>query len=194
MIHPDHGGKVMVPSIKGSAFQSVADDVKRLIHKGVIESSALDQETRTVLEKPYTPLSWMPMSSYGAMLDLLAKTEGGLDPKEYLRGRGKAAAERLLSGAYESFSAEPGTWGRRTGESMLGIARMLYNFTSWSFTQLPGDVHEVCVDGAAQFPDSARETAHGFLAEYARRAAGRAVVIESRRPTPDRIVYRIRVA
>lgn len=184
----------MIPSIKGSAFQSVADDVKRLIQEGVIESSALDPEIRAVLEKPCTPLSWMPMSCYGAMLDLLAKTEGGLDPKDYLRRRGKAAAERLLAGAYESFSAEPGTWGRRTGESMLGIARMLYSFTTWSFTQLPGDVHEVHVDGAAAFPEAARETAHGFLAEYARRAAGRAVAVESRRPTQDRIVYRISVA
>jgi hypothetical protein len=184
----------MVPSVKGSAFQSVADDVKRLIYKGVIESKSLDKDVRAILEKPYTPLSWMPIASYGALLDLLAKTEGGLDPKEYLRGRGKAAAERLLAGAYESFSAEPGTWGRRTGDSMLGIARMLYNFTAWSFSRLPGDVHEVCVDAAADFPEAARETAHGFLAEYARRAAGRAVVVESQRPTPDRIVYRIRVA
>src|SRR5688572_24030687 len=147
-------GTPMVASIKGSAFQSVADDVKRLIRKGVIESHALDARTREILEKPYTPLSWMPIASYGALLDVLAKTEGGLDPKEYLRGRGKAAAERLLAGAYESFSAEPGTWGRRTGDSMLGIARMLYNFTTWSLLQLPGDVHEVCVDGAADFPDS----------------------------------------
>jgi hypothetical protein len=184
----------MVPSVKGSAFQSVADDVKRLIRKGVIDARALDTELRLQLDKSYTPLSWLPMASYGALLDLLAKTEGGLDPKDYLRGRGKAAAERLLAGAYESFSAEPGTWGRRTGESMLGIARMLYNFTTWSFAELPGDVHEVCVDGAANFPDAARETAQGFLAEYARRAAGRPVAIESQRPTPDRIVYRIRVA
>jgi hypothetical protein len=93
-----------------------------------------------------------------------------------------------------SFSAESGTWGRRTGESMLGIARMLYNFTTWSFAELPDDVHEVRVDGAAAFPDAARETAHGFLFEYATRAAGRPVVIESSRPTSDRLVYRIRVA
>jgi hypothetical protein len=52
----------------------------------------------------------------------------------------------------------------------------------------------VCVDGAADFPDSARETAHGFLAEYASRAAARPVAVDSRRPTLDRIVYRIRVA
>jgi hypothetical protein len=184
----------MIPSVKGSAFQSVADDVKRLIGEGVIDSGALDPSLRRVLEMPCTPLAWMPIASYGALLEVLAKTEGGLDPKEYLRRRGRAAAQRLLGGAYESFSAERGTWGRRTGESMLGIARMLYNFTTWSFAELPGEVHEVRVDGAEAFPEAARETAHGFLAEYAARAAGRAVAIESRRAAPDQIVYRIRVA
>lgn len=184
----------MTPSVKGSAFQSVVDDVRRLIEQGAIERESLGDSYLGLLEQAHTPLSWVPIAGYGALLDLLAKTEGGLDPKDYLRGRGKMAAARLLSGSYEAFAAEPGTWGRRTGETMLGIARLLYNFMTWRFSALPGDVYEVYVEDAADFPEAARETAHGFVAEYAARAAGRPVLVESERPTRDRVVYRIRLA
>jgi hypothetical protein len=184
----------MVPSVKGSAFQSVADDARRLVSMDVIERDALDPKYQPLLEQVQTPLSWVPISGYGALLDLLAKTEGGRDPKAYLRGRGRIAAARLLDGNYEAFKAGPGTWGRRTGETMLGIARLLYNFMEWSFVALPDDVCEVRVDGCASFPEAARETAHGFLQEYAERAAGQPVVVESARPRDEHIVYRIRLA
>jgi hypothetical protein len=184
----------MIPSVKGSAFRSVADDVRRLIHEGVIESDSLDDAYRNLLDHAHTPLSWVPIAGYGALLDLLAKTEGGWDPKAYLRERGKTAAARLLAGSYEAFAAEPGTWGRRTGETMLGMARLLYNFMTWKFAALPDGAYEVTVDSAADFPEAARETAHGFVGEYATRAAGQPVVVESERPTRERVVYRIRLA
>jgi hypothetical protein len=184
----------MVPSVKGSAFQSVADDARRLVSKEVVERDALDPKYQPLLEQVQTPLSWVPIAGYGALLDLLAKTEGGNDPKAYLRGRGRTAAARLLEGNYGAFKAGPGTWGRRTGETMLGIARLLYNFMDWTFAALPGDMYEVRVDGCASFPEAARETAHGFLNEYAERAAGQAVIVESERPRDEHIVYRIRLA
>lgn len=187
-----------VPSVKGSIFQSVADDVRRLMERSDAAAkeveAELDEGECGLLEDRVTPLTWVPISTYGRMLELLARLESGGDRRAYLRDRGRRAAERLLSGTYEAFAASPGTWGRRTGEAMLGIGQLLYNFSHWSFAELPGDVFEISAGGAAQFPDAARETAHGFLAYYAARASGQEAVVESERPSPDRIVYRIRLA
>lgn len=188
-----------VPSVKGSIFQSVAEDVRRLVERGVATldevEAELDEKDRDLLQaRAVTPLSWVPIATYGRLLEVLARFEGGGDRAAYLRKRGATAAERLLSGTYEAFAAAPGTWGRRTGEAMLGIGQLLYNFTQWSFAELPGDVFEISAGDAAEFPEAARETAHGFLAYYASRASGQEAVVESERPKPDCIVFRIRLA
>jgi hypothetical protein len=73
--------------------------VKRLIAD---ESHRREHARRTplraLLDKPITPLSWMPIAGYGALLDLLAKTEGGLDrarvSAQARQGRGPSDCSR----------------------------------------------------------------------------------------------------
>jgi hypothetical protein len=184
-----------VPSIKGSAFQSVVEDVKRLIDSGRLDpeevASQLSEKDRGFLDAVVTPVAWLPIASYGRLLELLAREEGGSDPIAYLRTRGARAAERLLSGSYSGFAAEPGTWGARVGQTMMGIGKLLYNFTEWTFREAPGGVYEIAVERAAEYPEPARHTAHGFLQWFAERAAGRPMRVESSRPSPDRILFRI---
>jgi hypothetical protein len=187
-----------VPSIKGSAFQSVVEDVKRLIDAGALDpdevAEQLSDKDRGYLDAVVTPVAWLPIASYGRMLELLAREEGGGDPIGYLRTRGARAAERLLSGSYSGFAAEPGTWGTRVGQTMLGIGKLLYNFTEWTFREAEGGAFEIAVDQAAAYPETARHTAHGFLQWFAERAADRPMRVESARPSPDRIVFRIQAA
>ena len=184
-----------VPSIKGSAFQSVVEDVKRLIDSGRLDadevSEKLSGKDRGILDAVVTPVAWLPIATYGRLLDLLASEEGGADPVDYLRKRGARAAERLLSGSYSGFVAESGTWGPRVGQMMLGVGKLLYNFTEWTFRELPGGVFEIGVEKAAELPEAARHTAHGFLHWFAERAAGKPMQVESTRTSPDRIVFRI---
>jgi hypothetical protein len=187
-----------VPSIKGSAFQSVVEDVKRLIDAGRLDadevSEQLSGKDRGFLDAVVTPVAWLPIATYGRLLDLLAREEGGSDPIGYLRTRGARAAERLLAGSYSGFAAEPGTWGPRVGQTMMGIGKLLYNFTEWTSREVPGGVFEIGVEKAADYPETARHTAHGFLHWFAERAAGRPMKVESRRTSPDRIVFRIEPA
>jgi hypothetical protein len=186
-----------VPSIKGSAFRSVAEDVKRLIDEGALEPSEvarqLSDKDRGFLDTEITPLAWCPIATYGRMLELLAREEGGADPIAYLKARGARAADVMLSGIYESFKAAPGTWGPRVGQTMMGIGKLLYNFTSWSF-RAAGDAFEIEVADAREYPEPARFTATGFLRRFAEHAAARPMHVESARPTPDRIVFRIEPA
>ena len=184
-----------VPSIKGSAFQSVLDDLKELVAQGRIDpeelANSLTDKDRSLLDGVMMSISWIPIESYARMLELLARTEGGDDPIAYLCARGASAADRLLSGTYQSFATEPGSWGVRVGEAMVGMGRLLYNFTEWSFHPETDDVFEVRVSDAKHFPDVARYTAEGFLKWFVEHAADRALRVESTRPTQDCIVLRI---
>ena len=187
-----------VPSIKGSAFQSVLEDVKRLLDEDRLEpadlANALSEKDRGFLDAVVTPLAWFPMSTYGRMLELLAREEGGADPVAYLCARGAAAAERMLSGIYESFAAARGTWGPRVGQTMMGIGKLLYNFSAWTFRHVSGDIYEIEVSDARDYPEPARYAAQGFLNRFAERAAGISMQVQSTRPTPDRIIFRIEPA
>jgi hypothetical protein len=187
-----------VPSIKGSAFCSVREDVKRLVDQGRIDpeelATSLSDKDRELLDSVVTPVSWVPIESYAHMLELLALEEGGNDAISYLRDRGAHAAERLLSGTYQSFAAEPGTWGRSIGEAMMGMGRLLYNFTDWGFHADADDACEIRVSDALHFPDPARYAAEGFLKWFAERAADRPMRVESSRPSPEHVVIRIESA
>jgi hypothetical protein len=169
--------------------------VKRLVDQGRIEpeelATSLSDKDRELLTAAITPVSWVPVESYARMLELLALEEGGDDSARYLCDRGARAAERLLSGTYQSFAAEPGTWGRHAGEAMMGMGKLLYNFSEWTFHVETDDACEVHVSDALHFPDPARYTAEGFLRFFAERAADRPMRVSSSRPSPDLIVIRI---
>jgi hypothetical protein len=187
-----------VPSIKGSAFQSVLEDVKRLIDEERLEpaelAASLSDKDRGFLDALVTPLAWFPMETYGRMLELLAREEGGGDPVGYLCARGASAADRMLSGTYESFAVAPGSWGLRVGQTMMGIGKLLYNFSAWTFRPAGGEVFEIEVSEARDYPDTARYAAQGFLRCFAERASGVPMQVQSTRPTPDRILFRIEPA
>lgn len=184
-----------VPSVKGSAFQSVVEDVKRLIDEGRLDPHDVDgritEKDRGLLDAVVTPVSWVPIATYGRLLELLAREEGGDDPEGYLHERGARAAERLLSGNYAVFAAEPGTWGPRVGQTMIGIGKLLYNFTQWTFHRADDDAFEIECRGARDYPEPARLTAQGFLHWFSERAANRPMRVTSHRPDPDRITFRI---
>lgn len=183
------------PSVKGSIFQSVAEDVKSLVAQGVIDESDLESllsaKDRALLDALVTPVSWMPIATYCRLLELLARLEGDGNTEAYLRRRGAAAAERLLSGTYSGFDAAPGSWGERVAKSMIGIAGMLYNFTRWSCHALDDGVYEIRATEADEYPEAARHTAHGFLQAFASKSASEPLRVTSERPSPDLVVFRV---
>ena len=180
-----------VPSIKGSAFVSVMDDVKQLVAEGLIDLDqlGLSEAERSHFSGVITPVSWMPMTLYAMLLEVLAKIEGGSDPEGYLRRRGRKAAERLLTGAYGGFAQ--GEWGLRAADGLVRIAGLLYNFSTWSFEEADGVV-TIRITEAAGFPEPARHTAHGFLECFANHLSGGKAQVSSRRAAPDEIELIVR--
>ena len=183
------------PSVKGSIFASVVADLKAAVADGRLSADELEGELggkdRALMDSVVTAVSWMPIASYGRMLDLLARVDGAGRREAYLRERGARAAERLLSGTYGSFDAGKSSWGRRAGEMMVGIAGVLYNFTKWSFAEKSPETWEIVANEAKEFPDAAAHTAHGFLQWYLDRTSDGKVRAVLTRPSPDSIVFRL---
>jgi len=186
-------------TIKGVAFQSVVEDVKRLHASGVISDSelreAIKPEEQKLLDQPVVPGLWYPLGVYGRLLDLLCRKEGG-ERAEYLIARGARAAERMMSqGAYRDFLAAANRWGERAGQAMVHLAKALYGGTRWS-ASYSGEEHtaQITVDDAGDFPSSARYAAQGFVQVLFARIEGAEVSVSSHSPKPSRIVFSIRRA
>ena len=88
------------PSIKGTAFQSVAEDVRRLAASGRVSREALEARLEAddlrLLDEKVAPGLWYPLSTYRRLTEVLLEVEGRGDPAYVVR-RGARAAERLFA-------------------------------------------------------------------------------------------------
>jgi len=186
-------------TIKGVAFQSVAADVKALRRSGAVSEAdlrgAIKSDEMKYLDEEVVPGLWYPLGTYGRLLDLLCRKEGG-DRTEYLIERGVRAAERMMNqGAYKDFLTAANRWGERAGQAMVHLAKALYGGTRWS-ASYSGEEHtaEIVVEDAGEFPEAARYAAQGFVQVLFKRIEGAEVQVASHRPKANRIVYSIRRA
>jgi hypothetical protein len=191
-----------VPSIKGTAYNSVHEDLHRMLDDGRVShddlEAALSKAELEMFDSKVLASKWYPISTYRKLLALVAEKEGkGRSTEEYLSERGWRAAERLKeAGIYKQLGSDEGSgksWGARVADLVAKISGLLYNFTRWSVDepQNPATFH-VIVDDAKDFADECRYTAQGFVAFAATMMAGAPVKISSTRPSPDRIVYTVR--
>ena len=197
-----------VPSIKGSAFETVVIDLTRLIQVGKIAREAvearLESEDLQLLDDKVLPGLWYPLASYRRMSELLWEVEGNRDPA-YLMARGARSAERLFeAGLYQQMQRgeELGAAKRERGEAcsefdgnlMTSLASTIFNVSRWRYRRHPEDVNvnRIEVTGARDLPEVSRWAAQGFIEYMASRMTGVTVLVTSERPAPDRIVYTLR--
>ena len=197
-----------VPSIKGSAFETVVIDLTRLIQVGKIAREAvearLESEDLQLLDDKVLPGLWYPLASYRRMSELLWEVEGNRDPA-YLMARGARSAERLFeAGLYQQMQRgeelgaakrERGeAWSEFDGNLMTSLASTIFNVSRWRYRRHPEDVNvnRIEVTGARDLPEVSRWAAQGFIEYMASRMTGVTVLVTSERPAPDRIVYTLR--
>lgn len=197
-----------VPSIKGTAFQSVALDLGRLIQSGRITREVaevrLEAEDLALLDDKVLPGTWYPLASYRRMSELLCEVEGNNEPA-YLMARGQRAAERLFdAGLYqqmqrgEAIGAEKRergeAWSEFDGNLMTSLAGAIFNVSRWRYRRHPEDpnVNRIEVTSATDLPEVSRWAAQGFIEYMASRMTGVTVLVSSERPAPDRIVFTLR--
>jgi len=198
-----------VPSIKGTAFQTVAADVARLVETGrmtreVLEAR-LEADDLRLLDDKILPGLWYPLACYRRMTELLWEIEGRRNPA-YLLARGARAAERLFEvGLYqqmrrgEEMGAEKRQrnedWSEFDGNLMTTLAAAIFNVSRWRYrkdSDGPNENRRIEVSEASDLPEVSRLAAQGFIQYMASRLTGVEVRVTSERRTPDLIVFTLR--
>ena len=143
-----------VPSVKGSVFATVVEDVQKSLGRGAVRREQLRRwlqpEDIAFLDQKIVVSSWYPITAYTHMGELLRDVEGGGN-NEYLRQCGRQTAQRLLeAGLYSQLEylhrAEVGkTSGDRARFEAFGrdlrllttISASILSFSRWAMKPVP---------------------------------------------------------
>ena len=189
------------PSIKGSVFSSVVEDVERLIRVGLVSrekiEAKLGDEALSHLDESIQPALWYPIESYRLLSEFLVEVEGG-GRMEYMFERGERSAERLMdAGLYEQLRYATGKSAsgtrmqlRSAGRLIVTLAPAMFNFTRWSFHVDPDTTQRftVQVKDAGEFPEVLRYSSAGFCHTVAKAACKAKLSIRHERVRPDQIL------
>lgn len=191
--------------IKGTAFESVVTDVRRLVEAGGISRDALEvrltKDDLVLLEEKLLATSWYPIETYRRLSELLMEMEGDGRP-EYIVRRGARAAERLFP-IYQQLrrGEEMGSqiresgkrWTRSDGALMASLAGAIFNFSKWRFTADENQlINRIEVTEAEPLPEVARWAAQGFIEYTASRVTGSPMQVTSERVGAGRVVFTLR--
>jgi hypothetical protein len=175
-----------VPSIKGSVFAGVVEDVKKLLASGLAPRHEakrfLQPQDFALLEEPVVITRWYDIHIYTRMSELLREVEGG-GSNEYLRTLGRQTANRLLeAGLYSQLeylnraevsrvdgaSARFAAFGRDL-RLLTSLSASILNFSRW--TSLPDPEREgryrIEVTEAQAFPEVLAWRSDGFVNQMA---------------------------
>lgn len=197
-----------VPSIKGTAFQSVVEDLRRLLETGRLSRDEfqvrLEAEDLRLLDEKVLPGLWYPLTSYRRLTELLMQLEGG-GRIAYVVARGARAAERLFAaGLYQQLlrgdeigakkRAKNERWSEHEANLMTSLAGAIFSVSRWRFVGDPGvsGTSRIEVSEAEALPEVSRWAAQGFLEYTTSRLSGVTTRVSSERPSPDRIVFTLR--
>jgi len=185
------------PSIKGTVFQTVVDDIQALIERKAVSRDALEARLQAadlrILDGKIDGARWYPIDGYGRMLELLRDVEGRSDPRQYLLQRGMRAANRLIDlGLYRQIDRQARTPLVQVGDAMINLSRNLYNFSIWTFrSEADGRTHHLEVSEATAFPEVSRIVVEGFIDALTTRGLKVRARVSSARTAPDCMVFHL---
>jgi len=175
-----------VPSIKGTIFQGVIDDLARLRGEGRVSDAQIETglipEDLVYLENEINASGWYPLESYTRFSEFLCQIEGEGKDSYYVE-RGHRSARRLVDGGlYQQLAfLERWTESSKRGDSeeslianyarnlklVVSMAASIYNSNQWVVepdTACPGRFR-IAIRNACHFSDPMRLAAEGFLNE-----------------------------
>jgi len=182
-------------AVKGTAIQSVVEDLNGLLESGRISrddlAARLEAGDLEVLEQKIVPALWYPIGTYGRFVEILFERDGGRRT-EYLVERGRRAAERIkATGLYAQLSADRAGWGDRIGKILVSLGPAMFKDSSWSFEVLASSPLRWRIEMRvpASFPDLCRHSTQGFI-DYLTKLHSDSTTVTSERSSPTLIVFR----
>jgi len=199
-----------VPSIKGSAFRTLVEDVAKLLARQALSNSEaerwLEPEDFALLDQGIVISRWYDIRSYTRMSELLREVEGE-GSNEYLRARGRRTAQRLLeAGLYAQLEYLQRTESAKTDdeEARLGafgrdlrllttLSASILNFSKWVSRSDPDQKRRYLIEvsEAQDFPEVLCWTSDGFVNHMAAQHRRGDNLWSWQRMGPDRIIFRM---
>jgi len=198
-----------VPSIKGSVFSGVVEDVNKLLQSGLASRREatrwLEPEDIALLDVPVVITRWYDIKSYTRMNVLLRDVEGG-GSNEYLRTLGRQTANRLLeAGLYSQLEYLNRTEVSKVGDGparfaafgrdlrlLTTISASILNFSHWVSRPDPECAARYLIEvtEARDFPEVLAWRSEGFVNQMAT-VHGDPDLWSWARVGADRIVFRM---
>jgi hypothetical protein len=205
---PEEECMAAVPSIKGSVFVGVVEDVRKLVADGKLSAGELTRwlEPRDVdlLEQEINVAEWYDVTLYARMSDLLRDVVGG-GSNEYIRERGRRTARRLLeSGLYQQLEYLKRTALAKATEDarfdafgrdlrlLTTFSGSILNFSRWASKPDPEEAgrYVIEVSEARHFPEVLCWGCDGLINEMATQH-GEPDLWRWKRPKADRVLFKM---
>ena len=197
------------PSIKGSVFAQVVEDVNKVRSGDRLAPGELERWLQpadlALLSESILVSDWYPIGAYARMNEMLREVVGG-GSNEYLRDQGRQTARRLLqAGLYQQLeylqraqvarTAEPSQRAAAFGRDLrllTTLSSSILNFSRWEVKA--DDMHAsryvIEVADALEFPEVLAWRSDGFVNQMAT-VHGDPDLWVWRREARDRIVFRM---
>jgi hypothetical protein len=197
------------PSIKGTIFQGVVEEVRSLIARSGSELGELSRwlkpEDLDYLDTEILIVGWYDIDAYARMVTLLRDVEGS-GSNEYLRQGGRRNARILLeTGLYPQLQYLHRTKLAKASDQrarfiaygddlriLTSITAGILNFSCWKPMPDPAREHRYIIEvsGAQDFPEVLAWRTDGFINEMASQH-GEPELWAWTRTAPDMIVFRM---
>ena len=197
------------PSIKGTAFTKVVEDVAKLLATQALTRAEAERwmqpDDFALLERGVQAARWYDIRVYERMSKLLLDVEGHGDTS-YLRERGRQTAKRLLqAGVYAQLEYLQRTEASRERDpaqrfEALGrdlrllntLSASILNFSKWNHVKEEQHArrYRIEVSEAAAFPEVLCWTTDGFVNGMAEHGTG-SLLWRWERPKRDLVVLRM---
>lgn len=204
------------PSIKGTIFKSVVEDLRRERDGGRVKAEELEGmlEARDleILDSKIHDAMWYPIPTYARMLEALCRIAAG-GRSVYYAERGAANAQRLLDAGLYSQLDLLGSWDDARGapgdelerrvrgyeaqlRRVVSLAGAIYNVGRWEVTRDAEAEDRTAIDiyESSDYSDGMRLAIEGFFNQCARHVKGRTPIsrlFRSERVAPDHIRIRM---
>ena len=199
-----------VPSIKGSIFAKVVEDLNKLAMRDCTAKVALAErltcEEVALLESTISPAAWYSIESYTRMTQLLLDFEGAGE-LDYLVQRGEASADRMIeAGIYDQFAylnrteagreTDPDARFKAFGRDLRLLATLsssILNFSVWSHVPDPEYPHRWMLEliEAGDYPDILAHTTVGLMNRMSAQSRGKDDFWQWERVSRDVIRFRM---
>jgi hypothetical protein len=191
----------MGASVKGIFVAGAVASVRKAIKEGRVPREQVElrlaPEDVPFLDEKVDIGLWYPVATLGHFLDVLADLMPSGDREQALIDIGRAAADMAAqTGRYGQLdpsrkAGDSNSEVLRHGRLVTSVITAFYDFSRMSFGPDPnnGDAFQIDWFDVADLPESNRFCAQGFIERIARHASRDDMVVASRRPTPDHIVF-----